>query len=64
MESIIGHAAHDCKTPREEITLVLVDAGGDNRPMACRAKQLLKLALRGFHLKCTEARGLGLEAGE
>jgi len=49
------------KTSREEIEIKLVDAGGDPRPMAIRVRQVLKLCLRGFHLKCTEARGLGLE---
>lgn len=45
-------------SPQTQINLVFVDAGGDSRSLACRAKQLLKLALRGFRLRCVTATGL------
>ena len=37
------------------ISITLTDAGGDNRPVVIRLRQLLKLALRGFRLRCTAA---------
>lgn len=46
------------KMPKAEITITLIDAGGDDRPVPCRLKQLLKWALRIFHLRCTAATGL------
>lgn len=61
MDNIIRGDVPEGKTAREQITIVLVDAGHDPRPMAIRVRQVLKLCLRGFHLKCVEARGLGLE---
>lgn len=38
-----------------EVSITLKDAGGDTRPLPIRLRQLLKLALRGFHLRCTAA---------
>lgn len=43
------------KTSQPQITITLTDAGGDPRPVAIRLRQILKLALRGFKLRCIAA---------
>ncbi len=55
MHNHTAHDAHD-KTSRERFDITLEPLATDTRPAPCRLKQLLKLALRGFSLKCISIR--------
>lgn len=41
------------KTAKQRFSIVLESLGDDHRPAAVRLRQLLKIAFRGFRLRCT-----------